>query len=88
MATVNAEVQKKPNENSQNLIRRFTRRVQGTGLVRRVRSVRYAERNKSPYVITIECSYEEFGKFSIIGVYRRPSVQNAKQRVQGKRFSN
>lgn len=51
MATVNAEVQKKPNENSQNLIRRFTRRVQGTGLVRRVRSVRYAERNKSPYVI-------------------------------------
>ena len=45
MATVNAEVQKKPNENSQNLIRRFTRRVQGTGLVRRVRSVRYAERN-------------------------------------------
>ena len=51
MATVNAEVQKKPNQNSQNLIRRFTRRVQGTGLVRRVRSVRYAERNKSPYVV-------------------------------------
>ncbi len=51
MAIANAEVEKKPNENSQSLIRRFTRRVQGTGLVRRVRSVRYADRNKSPYVI-------------------------------------
>ena len=51
MAIVNAEVTKKPNENSQSLIRRFTRRVQGTGLVRRVRSNRYADRNKSAYVV-------------------------------------
>lgn len=51
MAIVNAEVQKKPNENSQSLIRRFTRRVQGTGLVRRVRSIRYADRALSTYVV-------------------------------------
>jgi len=50
MAIVNAEVQKKANENSLSMIRRFTRRVQGTGLVKRVRSARYADRKKSPYV--------------------------------------
>lgn len=47
---VNAEVQKKTNENSLSLLRRFSRRVQGTGLVRKVRNKRYSERNKSPYV--------------------------------------
>ncbi|MCI5108548.1 MAG: hypothetical protein MRY49_01745 [Candidatus Pacebacteria bacterium] len=47
---VNAEVQKKTNENSLSLLRRFSRRVQGTGLVRKVRNKRYADRTKSPYV--------------------------------------
>lgn len=50
MTTVNAEVVKAGNENSVNLIRRFTKRVQGSGVLPRVRSIRYASRKQSEYV--------------------------------------
>lgn len=50
MTTVNAEVVKAGNENSVNLIRRFTKRVQGSGVLPRVRSIRYATRKQSEYV--------------------------------------
>lgn len=44
MSTVNAEVKKNNNENAVSLIRRFTKRVQGSGVIPRVRSIRYAQR--------------------------------------------
>ena len=47
---INAEVQKTGNENNVNLIRRFTKRVQGAGILPRVRSLRYATRQVSKYV--------------------------------------
>lgn len=47
---INAEVVKSGNENNVNLIRRFTKKVQGSGVLPRVRSIRYASRKKSPYV--------------------------------------
>ena len=47
---INAEVTKNGNENNLNLIRRFTKRVQGSGILPRVRSIRYASRKLSPYV--------------------------------------
>ncbi len=50
MAIINAEVQKNNNENSLSIIRRFTKRMQGTGILRRVRSIRYAQRPLSKYV--------------------------------------
>lgn len=46
MAT-NVQVDKHNNESSANVIRRFTKRVQGAGIVPRVRSVRYHTRIKS-----------------------------------------
>ena len=46
----NAEVVKGNNENNVNLIRRFTKRVQGSGILPRVRSIRYAGRKLSEYV--------------------------------------
>jgi len=46
MAT-NVEVEKNNNESSANVIRRFTKRVQGAGIVPKVRSGRYYERIKS-----------------------------------------
>ncbi|MFO0718791.1 MAG: hypothetical protein U0522_02080 [Candidatus Paceibacterota bacterium] len=46
---VNIEVEKNANENSVNLIKRFTRRVQGSGILPRVRSIRYTERQPSKY---------------------------------------
>jgi ribosomal protein S21 len=48
---INAEVQKQSSENSMSVIRRFTRRVQGTGLVRGVRADRYHERTRSKTVV-------------------------------------
>ena len=46
MAT-NVEVEKNNNESSANVIRRFTKRVQGAGIVPKVRSGRYFTRTKS-----------------------------------------
>ncbi len=47
---INAEVVKTGSENNLNLIRRFTKRVQGSGVLPRVRSIRYATRKMSEYV--------------------------------------
>jgi len=47
---INAEVVKTGSENNLNLIRRFTKRVQGSGVLPRVRSIRYASRKMSEYV--------------------------------------
>ncbi len=47
---INTEVVKTGTENNVNLIRRFTKRVQGSGVLPRVRSIRYATRKISKYV--------------------------------------
>jgi len=44
---INVEVEKNNNESSANVIRRFTKRVQGAGIVPKVRGGRYFKRNKS-----------------------------------------
>ncbi len=49
MAT-NVQVTKNNNESSANVIRRFTKRVQGAGIVPKVRSGRYFNRIKSKNV--------------------------------------
>ena len=49
MAT-NVEVTKNTNENNLGLIRRFTKRVQGSGVLPRLRGRRYSKRALSPYV--------------------------------------
>jgi ribosomal protein S21 len=43
----NIEVKKNANENNVNLIRRFSRRVQESGIIPRVKSLRYNERPMS-----------------------------------------
>ena len=47
---INVEVKKSQNENNISLIKRFTKRVQGAGILRKVRSSRYKDRNVSRYV--------------------------------------
>lgn len=47
---INAEVQKSGSENSLSTIRKFSRRVQGAGLVKIARGQRYFERQKSKTV--------------------------------------
>ena len=47
MSMINIEVKKNANENNVNLIRRFSRRVQESGIIPRVKSLRYSERPMS-----------------------------------------
>jgi ribosomal protein S21 len=49
MAT-NVQVEKNQNESSANVIRRFTKRMQGSGVLQRVRKNRYYSRTKSENV--------------------------------------
>ncbi len=44
---INVEVTKNNNENGTNLLRRFTKRVQESGVLRKVRSIRYRQREKT-----------------------------------------
>lgn len=44
---INVQVEKNQNESSANVIRRFTKRVQNAGIVRKVRGARYHARVKS-----------------------------------------
>jgi ribosomal protein S21 len=44
MSNVNVEVKKNPNENALSLVRRFQKRVQESGVLPRVRSLRYSDR--------------------------------------------
>lgn len=47
---INVQVEKNNNESSANVIRRFTKRVQGAGIIPKVRSGRYRTRIKSDNV--------------------------------------
>lgn len=47
--TVNVEVQKTGSESSLSVLRRFSKRVQGSGVLNRVRSLRYKTRAESPF---------------------------------------
>jgi ribosomal protein S21 len=44
------EVTKNPNETSASIIRRFSKRMQGSGVLRKARSIRYKDRPESPFV--------------------------------------
>ena len=48
--SINVEVAKNANENNLSLIRRFTKRVQGSGILPRLRGIRYSKRKLSEYV--------------------------------------
>jgi len=50
LSTVNIEVVKGPSENNLSVLRRFTKRVQGAGILPKVRAKRYSEREKSENV--------------------------------------
>jgi len=47
---IQVEVTKNNNETSSSIIRRFTKRVQESGVIKRAKSLRYNERMKSDYV--------------------------------------
>lgn len=48
--SINVQVEKNEKENTAGLLRRFTKRVRGSGILSRVRGIRYYDRQKSDYV--------------------------------------
>jgi ribosomal protein S21 len=46
---INVEVTKNTTENTANLLRRFTRKIQGSGVLPRIRSIRYWSRPLSDF---------------------------------------
>jgi len=46
---INVEIKKKDNENNAGILRRFTKKIQGAGIIPRVRSLRYNERVLSKF---------------------------------------
>lgn len=47
MAKTVIEVKKNPNENNASLLRRFSRKIQESNIIQKVKSGRYNERNES-----------------------------------------
>jgi ribosomal protein S21 len=79
---INVQVEKNNNESSANVIRRFTKRVQGAGILKKVREGRYHARIKSDNVnrmaklkkLTKKVTYEKLlklGKVTEQKSYRR-----------------
>ena len=50
---INVEVTKNSGENAMSVIRRFTRKVQGSGVIPRVRSLRSSTRVQSKYKVKV-----------------------------------
>jgi len=48
---INVQITRNQNENVLNTIRRFTKKVQGSGVLPRVRGSRYSKRVMSPYKV-------------------------------------
>jgi len=48
-AMINIELTKNNNENNLGLIRRFSKKVKSSGIIARVRSIRYHQRDESKY---------------------------------------
>ncbi|MFH1455164.1 MAG: hypothetical protein ABIF22_02505 [bacterium] len=51
---INIEIEKKSNENNASMLRRFTKKVQGSGVLPRVRSIRYSGRKFSHYKVKVQ----------------------------------
>ena len=47
----NVSVEKHQNESGSSVLRRFTKRVQESGILNKVRKIRYSERTLSPYKV-------------------------------------
>lgn len=48
---INVEITRNAGENALSTLRRFTRKVQSSGVIPRMRSIRYSDRTQSPYKI-------------------------------------
>lgn len=95
---INAEVSKSGNETALSTIRKFSRRVQGTGLVKTIRATRYFARDASKTVrkkraLKLIKRREDYrqqikeGKITDApvrrGTHREPQTQNSPRSAEG-----
>ena len=64
------EVRKNPNENNSSVLRRFSRRIQESGIIRKVKSSRYNERKDSKMKIK---------KSALKRIIRRKEIEKLKK---------
>lgn len=81
----NVEVTKNPNESTTNLIRRFTKRVQGSGVLPRVRSVRYFKRDESEFKKKKQALRKIGRRNQFEELYKLGKVEERKGRGRGRR---
>lgn len=80
------EVKRKNNESTENLIRRFSRRVQQSRVLMRARKVRFREEKKSKEERRKEALYKvkirkEIDKFKKLGKFDEETLKDIKKRL-------
>ena len=80
------EVKKKEKETSENLIRRFSRRVQQSGVLMRVRKTRFRAEDKSKQEKRDEALYKikirkEIDKLKKMGKFDNEALKNIKKKM-------
>lgn len=81
------EVKKKERETSESLIRRFSRRVQQSGVLMRARKVRFRLDEKNRREKRLEALYKvkirkEIGKLKKMGKFDEESLRNIKRKME------
>ncbi len=79
---INVEVSKSTSENNISILRRFTKKVQGSGILNKVRSIRYSERKLSPYKVKVQRLNSLKRKSEIEGLIKMGKMQ---ERSEGQR---
>ena len=79
------EVKRSKNESASALIRRFSRRAQGLGLVREVRERRYHERSKSKNVFHKRAMVSKARRENYNELVKLGKIDPAARRVKGKK---
>ena len=77
---INVEVVKSANENNIGIIRRFTKKVQGSGILPKVRSKRYSQRNVSFYKTKKNTLSSLKRKAEIMEIIKMGKMADQKQR--------
>ena len=84
---INIEVEKNSNESNVSLLRRFTKKVQGSGILPRVKSIRYSKRDLSSYktkVKTLESIKRKAEIMELIKMGKMTATVPGQRRPKGK----
>jgi len=77
---INVEITRNGNENSVGVIRRFTKKVQAAGILPRVRSIRYNQRDLSSYKTKMKTLKSIKRKAEIVELIRLGKMQEKTSR--------